>query len=284
MVKPAPAKIVSAGAQMQCNMARQKGVFRVKGRLGGVSFYQAGGSDLARESGGPTREQLLNDPAFARTRENMSEFGASALVAKALRQGLAGTGKSFRDRTYVARVVRIMKAINSRGTGTRGQRAFSIAANSDLLVGFELNGSNVLAGVFNAPYTLAANVARNQATLTVPDFNTSAYVSAPPGATHFRLVCAAASLSNYSYNSITGQYEPANAVQNSLGTVMSSAQIPIGAMVGAATVLNPQLPGAPTLVATVALVVCIGIEFYQQLNGQFYLLGSGNAMRLAQVF
>lgn len=214
----------------------------------------------------------------------MSEFGASALVGKALRLGLAGIGKSFRDRTYVARVVRVIKAINARGPGLRGQRTFEIVLNRDLLIGFEFNAGYALAGVFNAPYTLVSTVPRNEATLTVPDFNTDAYISAPVGATHFRLVCAIAALSNYSYNSLLGQYEPTNPTENSVGAVAVSAEIPLGGMVGAVTTLNPQLAGVASLPVPVGLITCVGIEFLQQLNSQFYLLGSGNAMSLVQVF
>jgi len=265
-------------------MAQQRGIFRIKGTLGGVTFYRSGGDDLARQSGGVDAERIQSDPAFQRTRENMAEFGASALVGKALRLGLTGLGKSFRDHRYVARIVKIMKAINGRGTGLRGQRSFDIVPNSDLLLGFEFNQSSVLAGAFNAPYTLVTTVPRDQATMTVADFNTDAYINAPEGATHFRLVCAIATLSKYSYNTLVGQYEPSTADQNSLGAIATSAEIPLGGMVGSSTVLNPQLAGSPTLAADVALIVCAGIEFLQQLNSQFYLLGSGNAMRLVQVF
>jgi len=69
-----------------------------------------------------------------------------------------------------------------------------------------------------------------------------------------------------------------------LGAVDVSAEIPIGGMVGAITTLSPQLPGAPNLTANVGLLGLVGIEFLQELNGDFYLLASDNAMKIAEVF
>jgi hypothetical protein len=265
-------------------MARQKGIIKVKGSLGGVTFYESGGEDLARETGGVARERILRDPAFKRTRENMAEFGGSATVGKALRLGLAAVAKAFGDRKYVARLVGIMKAINARGAGLRGQRSFDVVANKDLIQGFEFNAKDVLASVFNASYSMTTNAQHNEVTVTVPDFDTDAFVNAPEGATHFRLVCAIGSLSDYTYAAGPRRYEPMFVSENSLGAVDVSGEITLGGMVGATTTLNPQLPGSPTLPAAVALVGCLGIEFVQELNSQFYLLASGNAMRIADVF
>jgi hypothetical protein len=55
-------------------------------------------------------------------------------------------------------------------------------------------------------------------------------------------------------------------------------------MVGAITTLVSELPGAPALPTDTALISCLGIEFYQEINGNQYLLSSGNAMKIAKVF
>jgi hypothetical protein len=265
-------------------MARQKGIIKVKGSLGGLTFYERGGEDLARETSDISRERILTDPAYARTRENMSEFGGSATAGKALRAGLAGVARGFGDFTFVGRVVRLMKKLNLNGTGLRGQRSFNARTNGSLLTGFEFNKQTVLSSVFNALFGLQTNADRNEATLTVPDFDTSAFTAAPEGATHFRLVCAIATLSDYVYNNGTGKFEPTDEAENGLGAVQYSAEIPLGGPVGAVTTVTATLQGAPTLPATVALVACVGIEYVQELNGQYYLLASNNAMRIAMVF
>lgn len=159
-----------------------------------------------------------------------------------------------------------------------------IIANKDLLEGFELNEKDVLGSVFNAPHSIVTNGQRNETTLTIPDFDTDAFIQAPEGTTHFRLLNAIGTLSNFTYNIGTGKYQATDEPLSELGAVDVSAEIPLGGMVGAITTLNPQLPGGPALTANVGLLGLVGIEFLQELNGDFYLLASGNAMRIVEVF
>jgi len=69
-------------------MSKQMGLIKLKGNIGGISFYKSGGEDLARVANGPSKERIANDATFQRTRENKTEFGGAATAAKALRMGL----------------------------------------------------------------------------------------------------------------------------------------------------------------------------------------------------
>ena len=55
-------------------MARQSSIIKLKGTIGGVTFYKSKDGYLAREKGGVDASRIKNDPAFQRTRENGSEF------------------------------------------------------------------------------------------------------------------------------------------------------------------------------------------------------------------
>ena len=81
-------------------MSKQVGLIKLKGNLGGVSFYQSEGTHLARMASGPSKERILNDQAFQRTRENNTEFGGSAMAAKAFRTSLSGVQYMFDPRSY----------------------------------------------------------------------------------------------------------------------------------------------------------------------------------------
>jgi hypothetical protein len=59
-------------------MARQASFLKMKGTLGGLTFYKSRDGHLIREKGGIERQRILNDPQFIRTRENMAEFGRAA--------------------------------------------------------------------------------------------------------------------------------------------------------------------------------------------------------------
>jgi len=48
-------------------MASQDGIFKIKGTLGGVTFYKTKDGHLAREKGGIDKKRMAKDPAFKRT-------------------------------------------------------------------------------------------------------------------------------------------------------------------------------------------------------------------------
>lgn len=270
--------------QNHIDMAKQKGIFRIKGSLGGVTFYEREGQDLARLESGVTKERIMKDPAFKRTRENMSEFGGSASVGKALRLGFSSYTRQMGNNKLIGRVTGIMKSINARGPGNRGERAFEILNNADLLEGFEFNNTDPFSNVFQAPYSLTEHPDRIEWVVTIPDFKTDNLILAPEPATHFRIVSGIAVLSDYTYSAGTGKYAPVEPALNSENAQASSPEIALGASVGGVTVLVNTLAVAGPLPATVGVICVLGIEFFQEINGQRYLLASGNAMRVIKVF
>lgn len=69
-------------------MAQQKSILKLRGTIGGISFYKSKDGFLAREKGGVDASRIANDPGFARTRENGAEFGDSASAGKLLRDAV----------------------------------------------------------------------------------------------------------------------------------------------------------------------------------------------------
>jgi len=265
-------------------MAKQEGFIKLKGSLGGLTFYDSDGKSLVRTTGGVDKSRIMSEPAFRRTRENMAEFGGSAKVGKSMRLGLVSIYKSMAGVGTLGRITGVMKRINSVGPGLRGQRTFEIVPNKVLLEGFEFNLKSPLDAVFYAPNnapTLDAN--RNEASWSIPDFNTDAFITAPEGATHFKLVLAATVLSDFAYNTDLKTYEPINAIENEVGGVSFTHEIALGSMVGAVTNLSVDLGFTAALPATVGVICAIGIIFYQEINTQFYELASDNAMRIEVV-
>lgn len=267
-------------------MARQTGLVKYSGTMGGVRHFKIKGldGDFAGLAGGPTAEQINNDDAFIRTRENMSEFGGCASAAKSIRVGLAQIMKQFSDSRLTGRLTAIMKQINLNDTtNARGERSIEISANQSVLAGLNFNENLSLSGIFNAPYSLSNTVARDSATFTIPAFNPANLISAPAGATHFRLVNAITVSSDWQFNSSTGNYEPTDAALNELSNIQYSGYLDLNA-VTALTTVTTTLPGSPSMTATVSVLNCIGIEFYQQVGSNYYLFASGNALRVDTVF
>lgn len=126
-------------------MARQKGVLKFQGQMGGVSFYKTlQDGYLAREKGGEDAERIKNDPAFERTRENGAEFGRAGAPGKLLRSALRNLNINSSDGRMASRLTREMvKVIQADATNPRGQRNV-IDGEAELLLGFEFNDNGKL--------------------------------------------------------------------------------------------------------------------------------------------
>jgi hypothetical protein len=120
-------------------MARQTGPLKYSGTIGDIRHFKIKGlkGSFAGLIGGPSAEQIATAPEFARTRENMNEFGGCALAGKAVRVGLASVLSNMSDPQVTGRLTAIMKKINLEdGSEARGQRAILVSAVPNYLVGF----------------------------------------------------------------------------------------------------------------------------------------------------
>jgi len=267
-------------------MARQKGHVKYVGTLGEVRHFKIKGNDgyFAGLKGGPTAEQVKTAPGFIRTRENMSEFAACANAGKSVRIGLSSLMKQMADSQFTGRLTAIMKKINIEdGSEARGQRAVLISQQPQYLKGLDFNRNISFNGVFSAPFTLTPSADRNESNLTVPEFNPLNFLNIPSGATHFRIINALSVVSDFIFNSLTGAYEPAEPTLNELTNIAYSDYTPVHAVTPVLDIIA-SLDGAPTMTANVAVLGSIGIEFYQEVGGNYYLFNSGNAMKIQDIF
>ena len=267
-------------------MARQKGHVKYVGTLGEVRHFKIKGNAgyFAGLKGGPTAEQIKTAPGFIRTRENMSEFAACANAGKSIRVGLSALMKQMTDSQFTGRLTAIMKKINIEdGSEARGQRAILVSQQPQYLKGLDFNRNVSLNGIFSAPFTLTANAARNESTLSVDPFNPLNYLNIPSGATHFRLLNSLSVISDFVFNSATGAYEPAEPLLNETSHIAYSDYTPVD-VVTAQLDIEAALPGTPTLTNNVAVLGCIGIEFYQIVGSTYYLFNAGNAMKVQDIF
>ena len=265
-------------------MAKYKGLIKLKGSIGGMSFYDMEGKSFVRQSGGVDKEKIMSDPAFKRTRENMSEFGGSAVIGKAYRNSFAEVINVMGETYITGRVTGIMNKIIKQGSGVRGERVFEIIPHKEFIEGFDFNRKSPLGAVFYAPYdTISFNANRDIVSWSIPEFETESFISAPEGSTHFRLLLATGVLSNFSYNSSSKVYEATNPEENVLRGIDFSGEIPLGGTSGGIINLTTDLGVGAALPASVGVMAAIGIIFYQDINSQLYELASSNAMRVDAV-
>jgi len=249
-------------------MAQQKGIIKLKGTIGGITFYKTSADGhLAREKGGIEAERIANDPAFQRTRENNSEFGRAGRAGKTLRTALRALLLNSADSRMVSRLTQqMMKVIQADATNERGLRNV-IDGEAELLAGFEFNVRGKLGTSLFAPYMAAIDRVTGEMTIDVPPFVPTNMISAPTGTTHYKIISAGAEVDFEAETFVVSNSE--------------TAVLPWDAV---ATVAIAQT-NAVTAASTKPLFLALGIEFYQQVNAQMYSLKNGafNPLALVQV-
>lgn len=248
-------------------MARQKGIIKLEGKIGDISFYKSKDGYLAREKGGVEAERIKNDPAFERTRENGSEFGSSARSGKLLRDAVRTMMQNASDSRVTSRLTKLMTQIkNLDGTSVRGERNVGVgigtAQAKALLKGFNFNDAAVLGSILFNPYDidLGTGVITLNDLVPINDLNT------PPGATHITLRGAWGKI-----DFATGDTD----VQET-----NAVNLPIDA-----TSTNVVLTPAAAAAGPGTDMYLLMVEFYQEVNGNQYTLKNGayNALSIVDV-
>ena len=248
-------------------MARQKGIIKLKGTIGDITFYKTKDGHLAREKGGIEASRIKNDPAFQRTRENGSEFGRAGKAGKILRTSLRALLINTADGRMVSRLTqKMVEVIQADVTSVRGLRNV-IDGEAELLAGFEFNIRGKLGTSLFAPFVGAIDRVTGEITVDLDPFVPANMIAAPSGTTHFKIISAGAEIDFETETFVEAHSE--------------TAILPWDAV---ATVAINQV-NAVTPASTKPLFLALGVEFYQEVNGQMYPLKNGayNPLALVQV-
>ena len=248
-------------------MARQKGIIKLKGTMGDITFYRTRDGYMAREKGGITAERMRTDPAFQRTRENMAEFGRAGKAGKVLRSSIMSLLRTAADRRMVSRLTKEMvKVIQMDAINPRGQRNV-IDGEAELLQGFEFYIHGKLGTSLSVPFAGTIDRVTGDGVIAIEPYIPTDSVAAPSGSTHYKLVSAAMEINFESETYASEKNE--------------TPVLPWDSILTSALQLNTNLSAA----STNPLFLVFGINFYQEVNGTFYELKNGayNALQIIKV-
>jgi len=246
-------------------MARQKGIIKLKGTIGDITFYKTQDGHLAREKGGIEASRIASDPAFQRTRENGAEFGRAGAAGKILRTSLRALLMNSADTRMVSRLTqRMVKVIQADAVNERGLRNV-IDGEAELLTGFEFNIRGKLGTSLFAPYVGNIDRVAGEISVDLAPFVPASMISAPSGTTHFKIISAGSEVDFEAETFVVSNSESAILPWNAVPTV-------------AINLVNAVTPNS-----TKPLFLALGLEFYQEVNGQMYPLKDGSFNPLALV-
>lgn len=235
-------------------MAKQTGVITLKGPVGRLSFYKTRNGYLAREKGGVEKSRIMNDPRFARTRENIREFTDNANSSKLLRDALRPVISKIGDKRLNLRITQsMMKVLKSDESSVRGERRVKLG-NWDLLKDMEMNASSSLNSTLF--FEIQTTDSPSAWEVQLPAFTPGDMLAIPNGSTHYRI-------------SATGV-----GVDFDLGTrsVLSGNSPTL-------SVLDPGLAQSLTVdknqLSGTHFVFLLSVEFIQIVNGVEYSINNG---------
>lgn len=248
-------------------MAKQKGIIKLEGSIGDISFYKGrDGSFMARTKTGISGDRIKSDPAFIRTRENGQEFGRAGKAGKLIRSAFREIIKNNKDSRMSNRLSQeLLKMIQADSVNVRGERVV-LPDNISLIKGFQFNDAARLSTVLIMPFSLEIDRTAGSVSLSLQAFVPTSSIVTPNGATHARLILGCSEVDFDLGTYLTGSTQ--------------SEAIPLSNEQQAQITLDCNFTEASTL----NVLVVFGIEFLQEVNSQQYPLSNGtfNALSIIE--
>lgn len=247
-------------------MAKLNGILKIEGTIQDMTFYKSKDGHLVRSKGGVSKQRISTDAAFARTRENNSEFGMAAKAGKLVRNTLRTFLLNAKDSRVTSRLTQVMSIIkNYDKTSNRGKRTVATGITDALAIqvlkGFDFNENASLAAVLYKPYT----VETSRGVITISKVSPINDLAFPAGATD---VTFKGAFANVDFANGIGNIE----YTNEMSVPLDSTEVDI-TLIPSAT---PSGSGTKLFLLT--------IEFFQSVNGQQYSLKNGayNALSIIE--
>ena len=264
-------------------MAYQTGIINYKGSFKSIRNYTNVGDPkiYAGEKGGANIDLIMNNPAFARTRENMKEFGGCGVAVKAIRRGLIKLLPEHADTHFTGRLMKIIKMINLKDpTGEKGVRAIKISLNKTMLKSLNLHEKRKIDFELKRCIKKSHPDSRTEATITVNGFNPEPHL-VPGIAQYYRVVNHLSIVSDFAYVKEDKKYRPLSP-NNASAAYGYSDYTPVNTSLSAE--LKASFPVGTVLSDSDTVLQCVGIEFYNRAGTDGYVLYSTGTMLLNDVF
>lgn len=246
-------------------MARQKSLFKVRGTLDDVTFYQLDGQHYIKKKTQLDGQRVKSDPAFQRTQENFQEFGTVGAVARQIFEAFSTMVKKTADPRMISRLNKVLHAIKKLDTTQpRGSRSpvmgLDTAEGKVLLTGFNFNRDTAVRSLLKAkPQIDAATMA-----ISIPGFKPTDQLNPPNSATHFQLAA------------LWARIDFANDVHEAVQTTLDPAPID-------ATVQDLLLSPSAPLGGDGRDLIALQVTFLMEEGGILYPLNDNSAKAAAIV-
>ena len=246
-------------------MPKQIGALPIQGELNNMSWYKSKDGIMVKMKSVVSREKLKSS-RYAITQRNTAEFGLAGRAAKTLRRVVAPIILQGKDHRLISRLAAKMLQIAKKDlTSAHGERN-AVMGPLEELKGFEFNGPIPIQHAFTPELQQQIDRPSGKMTISIPAFNPQTAINGPDGATHFKIVSAGAEI-NFTKDEYTAQ---------TFESVMFTMNQPVGAF---------NIDHVLSANSTLPLVLILGIQFIQDINGSNAMMSEGahNALGLIEI-
>lgn len=240
-------------------MARLKGLIQFEGQMGDLIAYPLNGKIVVRSKSTISKQRRKTGKEFERTRENSKEFGGASMLSAYIRRKLKPFHPSMKEGKWNNKLTGALLNLIKTGPGLRGQRLAQWSLSNDVLQNLPIS-----------EYPLPNDVLVSQPIITLTE-NTAfcslsniTLKSILEGATHFKVNCCLVPLPEMEFISSQNTY---NLTQTDATTIQFlSNYIPVNEE------LNTNFSYDFSETVTEFYLSATFVEFYQLINGTYYLL------------
>jgi hypothetical protein len=248
-------------------MGKQEGIIPITGTFDKLTFVKTKDGYIVRKKSTMDGQRFATDPAYERARENGAEFSRAGKASKVLLDAIRTLLQNTSDRRVTSRLTREMvKVVKADKTSSRGLRNV-LDGEIALLEGFEFNDASFLGTSLFVQFTASIDRPTGKLAVKLPSFIPKDLITAPSGATHYRILSAGAELDFEKGTNVTSITPSTELAWDNAPT----AEI---------NLVNTVTPNS-----THPLLLMLGIEYGQEVNGKWYALKdkSFNAMAIVKV-
>lgn len=259
-------------------MARYLGPGQISGRIGNLVFKRGKNGETIVSEYNPRPKSAIS----ANQRKTMTEFTAVAHAGKLFRDRLGPLYKDLADRDAATRLTKAFTSVIKLGEGERGKRTISLRENGWPMIGYNINERSKYNLNVLFQTNIELNKERSAATLKIPAFSPYNYIAPKGSNTHFRVVFGMMPFADWKWQEKKQKFEPEYPDLQDAISYTHSEYIPIQAANNPEMKLEIALVGNP-IPKEVAVVMIMGMEYFQEVNGAYYPSISESSMAIQEI-
>ena len=266
-------------------MAQLIGPIRFTGSVGNIrSYYDSRVKKyIVSTKGGASRELILNNPEFARTRENMNDFSACSMWASLLRKALISMSALFRG-NYFNNIMKYAKRIQKFDVvNPRGSRMVESSKYARMLQLIRFNEDQPFDLAFCFPLQVSLSEDKKRVTLKILGFRSYGHLYWKSPFQSYRFTMVIAQLADMVWDKTEKKFTPTISDLEQYSETVSSKfynrsteEIDI---ILEASFAEPALQHPGTTV-----VVALGVEVSGYNNTDPYLSIQSGTMQIVECF